>query len=45
MSQTSGTFPALYDGVGSGKKKPKRKIVAASAKAKLDRLHQRVKGK
>ena len=45
MTQTSGQFPALYDGVGSGKKKPKRKVIVSGVKAKLDKLHARVKGK
>jgi hypothetical protein len=44
MTQTSGTFPALSDGVGAKKapKKKKRMSAVPGTKAKLDRLAQKV---
>lgn len=44
MIQTRGSLPALYDGVGAGKKKPKRKVIVSGVKAKLDKLYQKTKG-
>lgn len=47
MTQTSGSVPALSDGVGTGKKKkrPLKRISAyPGAKAKLDHLRKMVKG-
>jgi hypothetical protein len=47
VTQASGACPALYDGVGAGKKKKKpTKRVSAfpGVKAKLDNLRKTVKG-
>lgn len=44
MVQSSGTFPALSDGVGTKKKKGARKVIKSGVKLKLDALVAKVKG-